>query len=84
MASLNSLIVNGSARILGTLYANNLNVSGTTTFVNISASGNITATGNVTANGALYSGINGLYVNNKKVIYTNSTTDTWLRINAGK
>lgn len=52
-----------------------LMVSGDASFSSVSASGNITA------GGAFYSGINGLYINNKKAIFTDSATDNWLRIN---
>lgn len=52
-----------------------LMVSGDTSFSSVSS------TGNITAGGAFYSGFNGLYINNKKAIFTNSATDNWLRIN---
>lgn len=53
MAILNSLLVNASGRILGKLYVNDLAVSGTTSFQNISAtngsfSGTLGVTGNTT------------------------------------
>jgi len=60
-----------------------LAVSGSSTFGALTAS-SVTSTGNITASGAFYSGINGLYINNKQAIRTSSTTDTWLRINEGK
>lgn len=50
MAILKNLLVNGSARFLNTLYANDLTVSGTTTFAGISAS-SLTVSGNATING---------------------------------
>ena len=75
MAILNSLINNGVSRLLGKVYMDELMVSGDTSFSSVSS------TGNITAGGAFYSGFNGLYINNKKAIFTNSATDNWLRIN---
>lgn len=46
-----SLLVNGSARFLNTLYANDMTVSGTTTFAGINAS-SLAVSGNATINGA--------------------------------
>ena len=56
-----------------------LSATGAATF-----SSTVTATGNIATSGAFYSGINGLYIYNKKAIFTSSTSDTWLRINDGK
>ena len=75
MAILKSLINTGVTRLLGKVYMEDLMVSGDASFSSVSASGNITA------GDAFYSGINGLYINNKKAIFTNSATDNWLRIN---
>ena len=73
MAILKNLIVNGSARFLNTLYANDLNITNAT--VN-----NLTVTGitNIAAGSATSAS---LQINNKGALYG---YDSWLRINEQK
>ena len=54
----NSLVVNGAARFLNKIYANDLQVSGTTSFTNLSVSGTSTFAGKATFNGHLAVGYN--------------------------
>lgn len=76
-----SLLVNGSARFLNTLYANDLTVSGTTTFADLSVTGNAAVGGTLNVgNGNNANTI--IKLNGKQAIAgVNGTTYTWLRIN---
>jgi hypothetical protein len=78
----NSLICNGNARILGKLYCNDLGVTNDVTFKGLTADtvttiGALTSGGNLTVNGL------NIYLGTKKAIFTNNTSDTYLRINDG-
>ena len=52
IAVLNNLIVNGSARFLNKLYANDIDISGTSTFASLSTTGNATIGGTLGVTGA--------------------------------
>lgn len=76
-----SLIVYGSSRFLNTLYANDLTVSGTTTFADLSVTGNAVVGGTLNVgNGNNANTI--IKLNGKQAIAgVNGTSYTWLRIN---
>lgn len=81
MAILKNLLVNGSARFLNTLYANDLTVSGTTTFADLSVTGNAAVGGTLNVgNGNNANTI--IKLNGKQAIVgVYGTSYTWLRIN---
>jgi len=74
LAILNSLLVNGGAsRFLGKIYAQDLEVSGTTSFSSISATGRSTFSGGITV---------GNYENTSYAISTSGLiVNEWVRIN---
>ena len=80
IAILNNLIVNGSARILGKLYVNDIDVGGTASFDSISTT-TLTSIGTITAGTNLYANGGYLYLNNKLAL---NGSDSWLRINPGQ
>ena len=74
MAILKQLLVHGSSRFLNTIYANDLNVGGTTSFADLAVTGitNLAAGNNTSAS---------LQINSKGALYG---YDAWLRINEQK
>lgn len=74
MAILKQLLVHGSSRFLNTIYANDLNVGGTTSFADLAVTGitNLAAGNNISAS---------LQINSKGALYG---YDAWLRINEQK
>lgn len=82
-----SLLVNGSARFLNTLYANDLTVSGTTSFAGLTTSA-LTVNGNATMSGTLTltktQDLSGTANNSPALIVGGAATSTHIEIDANE
>lgn len=80
----NSLVVNGAARFLNKIYANDLQVSGTTSFTDLSVTGNASINGTINI-GSSNNANTIINLNGKRAIAGVSGSDyLWLRINDTK